>query len=167
MGVDDVVLVLDDFVVVVVVAVVVDVVLEDVEPELVPETTKATIAYAGTLAVARPPLMLAESVATELLLSVTYALTEAAASPLTATLTVWAELPALMTWTVTVPSAFLNAAKERPVPEPEVPTRTAPGRTKRDHIANAQRRLLTSMTFPLVIRINETLVLQLFQMPIQ
>jgi hypothetical protein len=40
-----------------------------------------------------------------------------------------------MTCTATVPSVFRNAVNERLVPEPDVPSRTAPGLTKRDHCA--------------------------------
>lgn len=64
-------------------------------------------------------------------------------SPDTLTLTADADPPVLIRTTATEPSTFLNAAVLTPDP-PDDPTRTAPGRTKRDQLAKAQRRVATS-----------------------
>src|SRR5690554_1097866 len=51
--------------------------------------------------------------------------------------------PCDMSTTARDPSRFLKAAMRTPEP-PVVPMRTAPGRTKRDQLARAQRREETS-----------------------
>lgn len=60
--------------------------------------------------------------------------------PLKDTLADWAEPPEFVKTTATEPSVFLKAPIATLEMVPDVPTRTAPGRTKRDHIASAQSR---------------------------
>ena len=73
-------------------------------------------------------------------MSVKYAVAEDAENPWKASVMLWAEAPGLVRTTTIVPSVFLNAPMATPEIVPEVETRYAPGRIKRDHMANAQRR---------------------------
>lgn len=61
-------------------------------------------------------------------------------NPLKETLADWADPPEFVKTTTTEPSVFLKAPMATLEMVPEVPTRTAPGRIKRDHMASAQRR---------------------------
>jgi len=123
----------------------------------VPLNKKVAIAWAGTLADASPSLKVTDSVPRSVPCAETKPWTLEAVKPLVATLIVAALPPLLMTCTETLPSGFLNALNFRFAPLPDVPSRTAPGRTYRDHCANAQSRLEGVTVVPLV-RIRAELV---------
>lgn len=99
-----------------------------------------TTERAGSETVTAPPEIVAAVEATECELSVSQAEAAEGLNPLKETLADWAEPPELVKTTTTEPSVFLKAPIATLEMDPEVPTRTAPGLMKRDHMASAQRR---------------------------
>lgn len=99
-----------------------------------------TTERAGSETVTAPPESVAPVDATECELSVSQADAAEGVNPLKETFADWAEPPEFVKTTTTEPSMFLNAPIATLEIVPEVPTRTAPGRIKRDHIAIAHRR---------------------------
>lgn len=111
-----------------------------------PPTSAAYVSFtvtterAGSETVTAPPESVAPVDATECELSVSQADAAEGVNPLKETFADWAEPPELVKTMTTEPSLFLNAPIATLEIVPEVPTRTAPGRINRDHIAIAQRR---------------------------
>lgn len=111
-----------------------------------PPTSAAYVSFtvtterAGSETVTAPPESVAPVDATECELSVSQADAAEGLNPLKDTLADWAEPPEFVKTTTTEPSVFLKAPIATLEIVPEVPTRTAPGRINRDHIASAQRR---------------------------
>lgn len=99
-----------------------------------------TTERAGSETVTAPPESVAPVDATECELSVSQAEAAEGLNPLIETLADWAEPPEFVKTTTTDPSVFLKAPIATLEMVPEVPTRTAPGRMNRDHMASAQRR---------------------------
>lgn len=99
-----------------------------------------TTERAGSETVTAPPESVAAVDATECELSVSQAEAAEGVNPLKETLADWADPPEFVKTTTTEPSVFLKAPIATLEMVPEVPTRIAPGRMNRDHIANAQRR---------------------------
>lgn len=112
-------------------------------PPATPFSKKVTIACAGTLPVTAPPLTVTLRLPKSVPCCDTTAVALFTVNPAAAaTVTFVADVPVLIACTETVPSGFLNAENFMlPLVAMDVPTRTAPGRTKRDHCAKAQRRL--------------------------
>lgn len=99
-----------------------------------------TTERAGSETATAPPSSVAVVDATECELSVSQAEAAEGLIPLKETLADWVEPPEFVKTTTTEPSVFLKAPIATLDIVPEVPTRTAPGRMNRDHMASAQRR---------------------------
>lgn len=157
---DVVVVVVEDFVVVVavvdvllfevVLAVLVLLDFEVVDPpvdEELPLSLTVTTPLEGTEMVTEPPDSVAVVDAKVLPWSVTQAEAELGVNPLNERAAEAAELPLLVNTTTMEPSVFLKAPITTSLIVPLVLTRTAPGRMYLDHMAKAQK-ILEGVTFP-------------------
>jgi hypothetical protein len=133
----------EDVVVAAAVVVVVFVVETDVvvPPPLdaLPASLTVTTLWAGMDTVTAPPDRLAEVALKLFPWFVSQADAAPGVNPLKETAADWLDVPLLVKTSTIEPSVFWKAPVMTLVIEVEVPTRTAPGRIKRDHMANAQK----------------------------